>query len=166
MYKRPIRPLWPLLLLLSMNLVAEPIDLPSPGPKDTCPVCGMFVARYPDWIATVRYRNGHAHHFDGAKDMFKYLLDLPRWAPGHELDQIETIGVTEYYSVQRIEARQAYYAIGSDVLGPMGHELIPLETQADAEAFLKDHGAVRILRYEDVTLPLLEGLDEGRFQDQ
>jgi nitrous oxide reductase accessory protein NosL len=149
-----------------MSAVAEPIDLPSPGPKDTCPVCGMFVARYPDWIATVRYRDGHAHHFDGAKDMFKYLLDLPRWAPDHQLDQVEAIGVTEYYSVQRIEARQAYYVIGSDVLGPMGHELIPLETQADAEEFLKDHGATRILRFDDVTLPLLLGLDEGRFQDK
>jgi nitrous oxide reductase accessory protein NosL len=126
----------------------------------------MFVARYPDWIATVRYRDGHAHHFDGAKDMFKYLLDLPRWAPDHQLDQVEAIGVTEYYSVQRIEARQAYYVIGSDVLGPMGHELIPLETQADAEEFLKDHGATRILRFDDVTLPLLLGLDEGRFQDK
>jgi nitrous oxide reductase accessory protein NosL len=147
-----------------MSVVAEPIDLPSPGPKDTCPVCGMFVARYPDWIATVRYRDGHAHHFDGAKDMFKYLLDLPRWAPDHQLDQIEAIGVTEYYSVARIEARKAYYVIGSDVLGPMGHELIPLETLADAQEFLKDHGATRILRYNEVTLPLLLGLDEGRFQ--
>jgi nitrous oxide reductase accessory protein NosL len=147
-----------------MSAVAEPIDLPSPGPKDTCPVCGMFVARYPDWIATVRYRDGHSHHFDGAKDLFKYLLDLPKWAPDHQPDQIEAIGVTEYYSVQRIDARQAYYVIGSDVLGPMGHELIPLETQADAEEFLQDHARTRILRYKEVALPLLKGLDEGRFQ--
>jgi nitrous oxide reductase accessory protein NosL len=161
-----MRPLWSLLILLfSMSVVAEPIDLPTPGPKDTCPVCGMFVALYPDWIATVRYRDGHAHHFDGAKDLFKYLLDLPRWAPDHQLDHIDAIGVTEYYSVQRIDARQAYYVIGSDVLGPMGHELIPLETQADAEEFLQDHGGTRILRYNDVTLPLLQGLDEGCFQD-
>ena len=47
--------------------------LPNPGPKDTCPVCGMFVAKYPHWTATVLYRDGHAHHFDGAKDLFKYL---------------------------------------------------------------------------------------------
>jgi nitrous oxide reductase accessory protein NosL len=126
----------------------------------------MFVALYPDWIATVRYRDGHAHHFDGAKDMFKYLLDLPRWAPDHQLDQIDSIGVTEYYSVQRIEARQAYYVIGSDVLGPMGHELIPLETQADAEEFLKDHSGKQIIRYDEVTLPLLLGLDEGRFTER
>jgi nitrous oxide reductase accessory protein NosL len=67
--------------------------------------------------------------------------------------------------VQRIEARQAYYVIGSDVLGPMGHELIPLENQADAEEFLHDHGGTRILRFKEVTLPLLLGLDKGRFRD-
>ncbi|MEW8027065.1 MAG: nitrous oxide reductase accessory protein NosL [Candidatus Thiodiazotropha sp.] len=164
MSKRYLRPLWSLLFLLfSQTAVAESVDLPSPGPKDTCPVCGMFVALYPDWIATVRYHGGHAHHFDGAKDLFKYLLDLPQWAPDHQLGHIEAIGVTEYYGVQRIDARKAYYVIGSDVLGPMGHELIPLETKADAEEFLRDHNGTRILRYEDVVLPLLQGLDEGRF---
>ncbi|MET0049673.1 MAG: nitrous oxide reductase accessory protein NosL, partial [Candidatus Thiodiazotropha sp.] len=63
-----------------------------------------------------------------------------------------------------IDARQAWYVIGSDVLGPMGHELIPLETQADAEEFLKDHQGVAILRYADVTLELLENLDHGVFK--
>ena len=152
-----------LLLGLTVASFAGPVDLPSPGPKDTCPVCGMFVAKYPDWIATVRYRDGHTHHFDGAKDLFKYLLDLPRWAPGHEQHQIDAIGITDYYSVLRIDARQAYYVIGSDVLGPMGHELIPLQSEADALEFQQDHAGKRILRFDEVTLPLLEALDQGRF---
>jgi nitrous oxide reductase accessory protein NosL len=42
---------------------------------------------------------------------------------------LEAIGVTDYYRVQRIDAHKAYYVVGSDVLGPMGHELIPLETR-------------------------------------
>ena len=123
----------------------------------------MFVAKYPTWIATVAYADGHAHHFDGAKDLFKYLLDMPRWAPGHRAEDIDAIGVTEYYGLTRIDAHSAWYVIGSDVLGPMGHELIPLETQADAEEFLGDHGGRRILRFGDVTLELLVGLDDGHF---
>ncbi|MET0090398.1 MAG: nitrous oxide reductase accessory protein NosL [Candidatus Thiodiazotropha sp.] len=165
---RPFRKLLSGLLMLgslmAVPLFAEPVDLPSPGPRDTCPVCGMFVAKYPEWVATAQYKDGHVHHFDGAKDLFKYLLDLGKWAPDHQLSEIETIGVTEYYGLQRIDARQAWYVIGSDVLGPMGHELIPLETQADAEEFLKDHQGVAILRYADVTLELLENLDHGVFK--
>jgi nitrous oxide reductase accessory protein NosL len=123
----------------------------------------MFVAKYPAWIATVAYVDGQAHHFDGAKDLFKYLLDMPRWAPGHRAEDIDAIGVTEYYGLTRIDAHSAWYVIGSDVLGPMGHELIPLETQADAKEFLHDHGGRRILRFRDITLDIVVGLDEGRF---
>ena len=53
--------------------------------------------------------------------------------------------------------------IGSDVLGPMGHELVPFETREDAQAFLQDHAAKRILHFDDVTLKLLGDLDAGRF---
>ncbi|MET0064897.1 MAG: nitrous oxide reductase accessory protein NosL [Candidatus Thiodiazotropha sp.] len=165
---KPLRRLMSGLLIMS-SLIASPlcaelVDLPAPGPRDTCPVCGMFVAKYPEWVATARYKDGHAHHFDGAKDLFKYLLDLGKWAPNHQLSEIETIGVTEYYGLQKIDARQAWYVIGSDVLGPMGHELIPLETQADADEFLKDHQGAAILRYRDVTLKLLDNLDHGIFR--
>jgi nitrous oxide reductase accessory protein NosL len=152
-----------LLFLLSLPAAAGPVDTPDPSPSDTCPVCGMFVVKYPEWIATVFYRDGHAHHFDGAKDLFKYLLDMPKWAPGHRAEDIARIGVTEYYGVTRIDARAAWFVIGSDVLGPMGHELIPLESEADAKEFLNDHDGRRILRADQVTLDLLTNLDEGRF---
>ena len=156
--------LFSLLLLSASGLWAETMDLPKPGPKDTCPVCGMFVAKYPEWVATLAYKDGHAHHFDGAKDLFKYLLDMPQWAPGHKKEDIANIGVTEYYGLTLIDAHSAWYAIGSDVLGPMGHELIPLETQADAEEFLRDHAGQRILHFDDVGYPLLINLDHGKFE--
>lgn len=147
--------------LSSAASVAAPVAVPDPGPKDTCPVCGMFVAKYPEWIATVLYKSGHTHHFDGTKDLFKYLLDFPKWAPGHEAKNIASIGVTEYYGLTRINAHEAYYVVGSDTLGPMGHELIPLETQQDAEEFVKDHQGKQIVRFKDVTMKLLINLDNG-----
>ncbi|RLJ18652.1 nitrous oxide reductase accessory protein NosL [bacterium endosymbiont of Escarpia laminata] len=152
------------LILLVRPVFSEPVDLPKPGPTDTCPVCGMFVAKYPEWVATVRYKDGHAHHFDGAKDLFKYLLDLPKWAPGHQAESIDAIGATEYYGLILIDARQAFYVTGSDVLGPMGHELIPLETKEDAEEFLRDHKGSGIIRFNQVTGEILMKLDNGLFE--
>ena len=152
-----------LLVAAAGPTAAEPATTPEPAPSDTCPVCGMFVAKYPEWIATVLYKNGQAHHFDGAKDLFKYLLNMSRWAPGHRAEDIASIGVTEYYGTSRIDARQAWYVFGSDVLGPMGHDLIPLETQADAEEFLRDHKGKGILRFDAITLVRLLDLDAGRF---
>jgi len=153
-----------LLAMVSGSLLSETVQLPEPGPRDTCPVCGMFVAKYPEWVGTVRYKDGHAHHFDGAKDLFKYLLDLPKWAPEHRLEDINAIGVTEYYGLTLIDARQAFYVTGSDVLGPMGHELIPLASRADAEEFMSDHEGRVILQFEQVTPEMLIRLDEGRFE--
>ncbi|ODB82470.1 nitrous oxide reductase accessory protein NosL [Candidatus Thiodiazotropha endoloripes] len=156
----------PLMLAYGLTQVSglQAQELPDPGPKDTCPVCGMFVAKYPEWIGTVLYMDGHAHHFDGAKDLFKYLHDLQKWAPNHQASEIDRIAVTEYYSLGRIDARSAFYVIGSDVLGPMGHELIPLESLADAEAFLQDHQGVAILKFDQVDKALLLNLDVGVFE--
>jgi nitrous oxide reductase accessory protein NosL len=138
---------------------SEPI---LPPPKDAvCPVCGMFVAKYPEWIAVVRYKDGHIHYFDGAKDMFKYLLNLAKFAPGHTSEEIQAITVTEYYGLQPIDARQALYVIGSDVVGPMGHELIPLAKRGDAEEFIRDHNGERILAFDEVDNPLLARLGGG-----
>lgn len=143
---------------------AARIDVPDPGPKDTCPVCGMFVAPYPYWIATVLYQDGHADHFDGAKDMFKYLFDMPKYAGGRVREQIKAIGVTDYYATERIDARRAIYVVGSDTLGPMGHELVPLATSADADEFAKDHAGKRKLVFDEVTQALAFALDDGRFE--
>ncbi|MCU7798033.1 MAG: nitrous oxide reductase accessory protein NosL [Candidatus Thiodiazotropha sp. (ex Myrtea spinifera)] len=160
-----IRVIWLLFVVgLMGSIAAEPVELPSPGQKDTCPVCGMFVAKYPEWVATVLYKDGHTHHFDGAKDLFKYLLDLQKWAPNHHVSEIQAIGVTEYYGLTLIDARKAFYVVGSDVLGPMGHELIPLETRDDADEFLKDHKGSSIVLFDDVTLEQLTGLDAGVFK--
>jgi nitrous oxide reductase accessory protein NosL len=134
---------------------------PQPGPRDLCPVCGMLVAKYPAWIASVTYRDGHSHFFDGAKDLFKYLLRLDRYAPGHRREDIAAVRVTEYYGLSRIDARSAHFVIGSDVLGPMGHEFVPLASAADAAEFLRDHKGKRVLRLSDVTAEWVEKVDRG-----
>jgi len=140
------------------------IAVPMPGPKDLCPVCGMIVAEYPNWVATVVWKDGRVQHFDGAKDLFKFLQALPKYAPRRKSEDIRTMVVTEFYNLQKIDAVKALYVIGSDVMGPMGHEFTPLADRADAEEFLKDHKGKRILRYNEVTPEVVRQVDAGRFQ--
>ena len=135
----------------------------KPGAKDLCPVCGMLVSKYPNWVAVVQYRDGHAHFFDGAKDLFKYLHDVAKYAPSHHRENIAVIQVTDFYSLTRIDAQKAFFVVGSDVLGPMGHELVPLATRADAEDFLQDHKGKRILAFGEVTREVAVSLDDGKF---
>jgi copper chaperone NosL len=138
-------------------------NLPKPGPKDLCPVCGMLVSKYPNWTAIVTWKDGHTHFFDGAKDLFKFLHDLPKYAPGHRKEDIAGIYVTDFYNLERINARKAVFVVGSDVLGPMGHELVPLTNKADADDFLKDHKGKKTLVFDQVSAEILAEIDLGRF---
>jgi nitrous oxide reductase accessory protein NosL len=111
----------------------------------------------------VLFKDGYADHFDGAKDMFKYLLDMEKYAAGRKAEDILLIGVTDYYATARIDAKKALYVIGSDVLGPMGHDLIPHPDAYDADEFAKDHQGKRIMTFDEVTMELLLALDKGEF---
>jgi nitrous oxide reductase accessory protein NosL len=123
----------------------------------------MLVAKYPAWVAVARYRDGHAHFFDGAKDLFKYLSNVPRYAPGHRREDLADVWVTEFYGLSRMDATQAFYVVGSDVLGPMGHEFVPLASQAEAAEFLRDHKGRHVLRFMEITAEGAEKLDQARF---
>jgi nitrous oxide reductase accessory protein NosL len=151
--------LWPAAAVRAQG-AAQP---PKPGQKDLCPVCGMLVSKYPNWVATIVYKDGHAHHFDGAKDMFKFWHDPAKYAAGHRREDMAAIWVTDFYSLARIDARKALFVTGSDVLGPMGHEFIPLVNREDAAEFLKDHKGRRILGFDQVVRGMPEQVDDGRF---
>ncbi len=133
--------------------------VPKPAAKDKCPVCGMFVAKYPDWVMVVLFREGSPAFFDGTKDMFKYLFNIKRYDPAKKSEDIKGILVKDYYRVSFIDARKAWYVIGSDIYGPMGRELIPLEHEADAREFLNDHKGRKILRFSEITPEVVKSLD-------
>jgi copper chaperone NosL len=134
---------------------AEPL---IPGPKDRCLVCGMFVAKYPEWVATMVFRDGTRVYFDGPKDMFRCYFDLPKYKKTMTASDVANLYVTEYYTTRQVQAREAYFVLGSDVLGPMGHELVPVRGKKEAEAFARDHKGGKILMFDQVTASVITGI--------
>lgn len=147
-----------LLCLVAISSAAG-VDDSTPAQKDRCPVCGMFVSMFADWNARIEFKDGTAATFDGAKDMFKYYLDVKKYNPQKKQDDVMAIFVKDYYSKASIDALPAFYVIWSDVYGPMGHEPIPFEKEADGKKFLKEHKGKKIVRFKDVTLRMLHSLD-------
>jgi nitrous oxide reductase accessory protein NosL len=159
-YKPATRAIMFLVLLSSVAVLwASDTSPVKPGPKDKCPVCGMFVAKYPDWVATFIFKDGTQAFFDGVKDMMKYYFNMIKYAPGKTAADIQTIQVTDYYRLEPIDGRKAFYVIGSDVYGPMGKELIPFEKEAEAQEFMKDHKGKSVLPFDKIDLGLVMGLD-------
>ena len=153
----------PLRCLTSLAILLAASALPmaagdGPGPlqptkRDACPVCGM--------MAQVIFDDGSALFFDGAKDLFHYLLARDRFAPSQRDLGIAAAFVTSYYDLEPLPAREAWYVVGGDVLGPMGRELVPHPSREAAEEFLRDHRGRQIVRFEEVTAELLETLGAG-----
>ena len=139
--------LWEVKRVNILEVLNEKIKVPTDA---KCPICGMFPYKYPRWA--VKYVDGKKElYFDGVKDMFKYYFKTQNNAK---------ILVTDYYSQKAIDAKVAYYVIGSDVYGPMGDELIPFLNEEDAKTFSIDHRAKKILNFKNITKEEVYKLDE------
>lgn len=126
----------------------------KPGPKDRCSTCGMLVAKYPAWIATIVLSDGSCTYFDGPKDLFRFLA-----SDGAQVEDSAEIWVTDYYTAKPIPAREAVFVLGSDVLGPMGKELVPFVSVELAEEFRKDHGGESPLAFDRIDASVLKALE-------
>ncbi len=119
--------------------------------EDKCPVCGMLLYKYPRWISRIEYNDKNVS-FDGIKDMMKYYFEHP--------NNIKNMLVQEYYTQKVIDAKKAYYVMGSDVYGPMGNELIAFKDEESAKRFYLDHKGKKILRFDEIKPEAVYKLDE------
>jgi copper chaperone NosL len=150
------------ILLLAWQTLALSAAEPQPrkpGAVDKCPVCGMFVAKYPDFAAQIQFRDGKVAHFDGAKDLFKYYLNQGRYNPNSKPVDIAALYVTDYYSLAPVKGFTAFFVSGSDVYGPMGRELVPFAREKDAREFKKDHKGRATLTFKEVTPAIIKELE-------
>jgi copper chaperone NosL len=134
-------------------------DAGGAAPPARCPVCGMFVAKFTRWNASLQFREGSQVIFDGAKCLFKYYLEIKKYNPARSPQDIAAMTVKDYYGQASLDARQAFYVIWSDVYGPMGHEPLPFAAETAARKFLKEHKGKEILKFENITPQLIFSLD-------
>ena len=103
-------------------------------PPDRCAHCGMHVAG--DWLTSgARTAAGASVVFDTPKCLFA-------WMNGDGAGASEA-WVTEYYAREHRPIADVWYVIGSDVTGPMGADLIPVQGP-QRESFVRDHGGTAI----------------------
>jgi len=157
--RKRIRCFIPALLLLSILCSAGNAGQEiRPGRLTKCPVCGMFVARYPDWLAMLEFADGSTAWFDGPKDLLTYYFSPGKYSPTEKPREITRGRVTEYYGFRPLDMKEAYYVAGSDVYGPMGKELVPFADPDAAAEFMRDHKGEKILRFDEISLEIVKGL--------
>jgi len=159
---------WKVLLLLPLLValfydqpaLAAPADKVEAGQR--CPVCGMFVAKYDNWITQARdLKANKTWFFDGVKDLLVFWFD-PQAYGGPGRDALGELWVKDYYTLKWIAAREGVYVIGSEGYGPMGHEFIPFAGRKAAESFLHDHKGTAIVTFAEITPAMVASMREGQ----
>lgn len=116
-----------------------------------CAHCGMRVTASDPWHASLVTSSGETLAFDAPKCMFRLLL-------GERGRGARSATVTEYYSGEARPAASLHYVLGSDILSPMGRDLVPIDGLERAERFARDHRGQRVLAYGDVTSAIIDEL--------
>lgn len=145
-----------ILLALLLPAFSAPAAPPAPEAKSKCAVCGMFVQRHLDWLAVLELEAAAPHYFCGPKDLFKFLHFPERYRPEISRKSVLAIHLKDYYTLEFIDGRQAFFVTGSDIRGPMGKELISFARREDAAGFLQDHDGRRLVPFAEITPALLQ----------
>ena len=123
----------------------------TPGKKATrCAHCGMKLDPESAWRSELNGENadhpGEPKRYDTPRCAFTEWRKAPTKA--------SAIRLLDYYDRAPRDGTELRFVVGSDVLGPMGPDLVPV-TPERVGKFVKDHGG-RALALADVTLQLLE----------
>ena len=112
-----------------------------------CGYCGMRIDRESAWRAEVKRPDGKVDGFDTPRCAFGAVTK------GDE-PQGSVVRVQEFYDRTWQDAATVRFAVGGDVVGPMGADLVPL-LPAHADKFAHDHAATKLVDGAKVDAALL-----------
>ncbi len=116
--------------------------------RPRCALCGMRIDPRSGWRAGATL-NSRTLVFDTPKCLFRYR---------HREGELRDAWVIEYYAQERRNAADLFYVLGSDLMGPMGRDLVPVQGREAAEALRRDHQGQRVLSFAEVTPAIVEAL--------
>jgi copper chaperone NosL len=130
-----------------------------------CSLDGMILSEFPGPKAQIHYATGEPDFFCDTFEMFSIYLQ-PEQKKRISGIYTQDMGKTDWEKPQSnwIDARQAYYVLGSNKTGSMGPTLAAFARQPDAENFAKKFGG-KVLRFEQVT-PDMVDLTGGVVHDE
>ncbi len=140
------------ILCMAGTATAKVMELPDGSKLDTsgeCPICHMGVEHGVPGPAAVVFNDGKVIGFDGAGDMFRYILDPGKY--GFEAGNIKHVYVTDDTTKKFLDAKSAFYVLESDVQATMGSEVVPFSKKEDAEKFKAEHKGEKIVAYSEIT---------------
>lgn len=123
--------------------------------QDRCPVCAMLPAKSPKFASAIALKDGRTYYFCGTGCMIRAWMH-PEVFLGADKNELKQSVVREYMGGEFVDGREAVWAAGSDVMGPMGPVLVPLKSETDLAAFKHRHGVKTTFRLDEMNDRLWE----------
>ncbi len=139
--------LFPLITLLAMTgpAFSQPVKIES---HKECPLCGMYPARYPQFNCQIVFKDGSYEAFDSAVGLLIYLH-----FPDHteiEPKAISKIYFKDYLKESWLEADKTFFVSGTEVMGPMGIEFLPVDSEQAANELNKQEEGKDIVHFKKI----------------
>jgi copper chaperone NosL len=125
-------------------------------PNDECHVCGMVISEFPGPKGQVVERDG-VKKFCSTAEMLGWWLQPENHHDTAKL-YVHDMGRSHWDApddTQLIDARTAFYVIGTGLKGAMGVVLASFADEAKAQKVAADTGG-RVLRFTEIDLALLQ----------
>jgi len=110
-----------------------------------CAHCGMKLDPQSPWSAEIDDGSSMSHFDTPRCALTKWLVSGKRG----------TVRVQDYYDRGLHPASDVRFVLGSDVVGPMGTDLVPVDVTRVAK-FEKDHGGTRALAIDDIDIQAIQ----------
>ena len=154
-----------LLSVLGCNPAKQSVQPLEPGPQTACTLDGMLLHDFPGPKGQIHYADGETDFFCDTLEMFSIYLK-PEEQRRTTAIFTQDMGQADWKAPRGhwMDARQAYYVLGSDMTGSMGPTLASFARLNDAQDFSKKHGG-KVLRFDQIT-PEMVTLNGGVVHDE
>ncbi|PXX93747.1 nitrous oxide reductase accessory protein NosL [Marinobacter vulgaris] len=129
----------------------DPVHIES---GDECHVCGMAITRFPGPKGeAITAREQQVHKFCSTRDMFAWVLQPENAKRDHTL-YVHDMAQTDWErpdDTALIDAREAFFVVGSERTGAMGPTLASFASENSAVEFANEFGG-EVVEFKDVTM--------------
>ena len=126
-----------------------------------CLMRNIKVYKNPKWVAKIELKDSTNLFFSSPKSMFEFYQ-----RPGKmnylnikSEDDFKTIIVTDFSTLEPINAKGAFFVYGSSVTSPAGDDLPAFDSYKAASQFSKKYHGSRVLNFQEVSDGLIKLLN-------
>jgi nitrous oxide reductase accessory protein NosL len=109
----------------------------------------MRPIQYPKSSCAIQLKNGTTFYFCATGCMIRSWMHSEIFL-GAEKSDLYLPVVREYFTGRQMDARELKWVAGSDIVGPMGPALVPVQGEKEVETFMKRHGGKAVFRLEEM----------------